>query len=128
MRLFRFQPSRGGHLLPHVRHREADPQVPGRPHGQHARVAEREEDRGHPGSVSTITRETWYKTVKFAFLVDALRKDYTYINDFYRRCTPISPNKFDNYLFTAFYSPNTRLDKNSIHEFSGVKNRLYAYL
>ena len=67
MRLFRFQPSRGGHLLPHVRHREADPQVPGRPHGQHARVAEREEDRGHPGSVSTITRETLYRTVKFAF-------------------------------------------------------------
>ena len=70
MRLFRFQYPRGrdGHLLPHERHRhrEADPQGPGRPHGQHAQVSEREEDRGHPGSVSTL-RETLYRTVKFAF-------------------------------------------------------------
>ena len=48
MRLFRFQHPRGGHLLAHVRHRGAEPRGPGRPHGQHARVVEREEDRALP--------------------------------------------------------------------------------
>ena len=66
MRLFRFQHPgpRGGHLLPHKRHREADPRGPGRQQGQHARLPERgEEDRRHPENVSATTRETLIRTV-----------------------------------------------------------------
>ena len=48
MRLFRLQHLRGAHLLPHERHREADPRGPGRQQGQHARLPEREGDRRHP--------------------------------------------------------------------------------
>ena len=54
MRLFRFQHPSGGHLLPHERHREADPVGPGLPQGLHARLPERGDDRRHPGSVSAI--------------------------------------------------------------------------
>ena len=73
MCLFRFQHPRGVHLLPHERHREPDPRAPGLPPGLHARLPERgEEDRRHPDSVSAI---------RF-FIVDAVNKDYTYINDF----------------------------------------------
>ena len=60
MRLFRFQHPRGGHLLPHERHREADSRGPGLPQGRHARVTERGDNRRHPEreSVSNITKET----------------------------------------------------------------------
>ena len=56
MHLFRFQRSRGGHLLPHGSHcpREAEPQGPGLLHGRHARLQRGEEDRRNPDSVSAI--------------------------------------------------------------------------
>ena len=56
MLLFRFQHPRGGHLLPHERHREAEPRGPGRPQGQHAPLPERGDDHRHP-EVSAIKRE-----------------------------------------------------------------------
>ena len=56
MLLFRFQHSRGGHLFPHERNREAEPRGPGRPQGQHARLPERGDNRRHP-EVSAIKRE-----------------------------------------------------------------------
>ena len=40
-RLFRFQHSRGGHLLPHERHREAEPRGLGLTQARHARLPER---------------------------------------------------------------------------------------
>ena len=50
MRLFRFQHPgpRGGHLLPHERHREAEPRGQGLPQGHHARLPERGDYRRHP--------------------------------------------------------------------------------
>ena len=44
--------------------REAEPQGPGLLQGRHARLPEREEeDRRHPESLSTVTRETLICTV-----------------------------------------------------------------
>ena len=55
-------------LLPHVRHREADSLGPGLPQGRHARVPERGDDRRHPESVSTITKETLTELCNAFFL------------------------------------------------------------
>ena len=68
MRLFRFQHPRGGHLLPHERHREAEPRGPGRPQDQHAPLPERGDDHRHP-EVSAIKRETLICSVKCKFAV-----------------------------------------------------------
>ena len=57
MLLFRFQHPGGGHLLPHERHREAEPRGPGRPQGQHAPLPERGDDHRHP-EVSAIKRDS----------------------------------------------------------------------
>ena len=54
---------RGGHLLPHERHREAEPRGSGLPQGQHARLPEPGDDRRHSESVSAMTRETLICTV-----------------------------------------------------------------
>ena len=67
MRFFRFQHHHGGHLLPHERHREAEPQGPGLPQGLHAQLPERGDDRRHPESVSAMRDFDLYCTLKFKF-------------------------------------------------------------
>ena len=69
---------RGGHLLPHERHRhrEANPREPGLPQGRHARLQEGGEEPRHPESVSAIPRETLICTVlcnvNLLFIADAV--------------------------------------------------------
>ena len=56
-------------LLPHERHREADPRGPGLKQGRHARLPEHGDDRRHPESVSAMRDFDLYSIVqcKFAF-------------------------------------------------------------